>query len=82
MSKAEDFLNGKKYAGVENFEFNTENPKGELVVSLVNAFEGVRLARKEGYEQAQDDYGIVTEGDPAFKELSKIFNKKKVQLGE
>lgn len=48
------------------------------VVKYKHALEAVRMARKEGYEQAQGDYDIVTEKDPAYKELNKIFVKKKV----
>lgn len=37
----------------------------------------IEKAFKEGYEQAQDDYDIVTERDPGYKYLTKIFENKK-----
>ena len=42
----------------------------------------IEKAIKRGYIQAQDDYDIVTEDDPAFKELNKIFDKKEVKKND
>lgn len=76
MSEAINFLekNGVEFSTDGMCSAPGDSPS---YVHFDDAKRACELARKEGYKQAQDDYDIVTEDDPAFKKLNKIFDKNR-----